>query len=243
MTVLSALQRCFGAGPAKIHAAGPLEEEHEIALKAAEALLNTNAQHKVTDLYTLAAPIGHGAFAKVVECSSKVRLPDKSPAALRLLVHLPPIGDTICFMLYGCIHCMTFQAADSTSNVMTITMQATGDKYACKILPGKTTQGDRRSHIIREIAILQRVGKHPYTLTFHDAFEDSGKFYLIMEMCTGGELFDQIMQKVSSGCLSVFIVCHAVVNLPRCIVLHDGHSNLQQVLADRPSDTCVPCLD
>lgn len=87
--------------------------------------------------------------------------------------------------------------------MLSIIMQATGDKYACKILPGKTTQGDRRSHIIKEIAILQRVGKHPYTLTFHDAFEDSGNFYLIMEMCTGGELFDQIMQKVSSGCLSL----------------------------------------
>ena len=95
MALLSALQRCFGASLAKVHAAGPLEEEHEIALTAAEALLNTNAQHKVTDLYILAAPIGHGAFAKVVECTSKVRFPDKLPAALRLTVHLPPVGDTV----------------------------------------------------------------------------------------------------------------------------------------------------
>ena len=74
MTPLAALQRCFGANPAQVHAAGPLEEEHEIALKAAEALLTANALHKVTDLYTLAAPVGHGAFAKVVECTQKVRL-------------------------------------------------------------------------------------------------------------------------------------------------------------------------
>lgn len=82
-----------------------------------------------------------------------------------------------------------------------IITQATGDKYACKILPGKSNQGDRRSHIIKEIAILQRVGKHPYTLTFHDAFEDAGNFYLIMELCTGGELFDQIMRKASTTSL------------------------------------------
>lgn len=73
MTPLAALQRCFGASPARVHAADPLEEEYKVALQAAEALLNANAQHKVTDLYTLAAPVGHGAFAKVVECTQKVR--------------------------------------------------------------------------------------------------------------------------------------------------------------------------
>lgn len=72
MALVSALQRCCGASPAKVHAASPLEDEHQIALKAAEALLNANVQHKVTDLYTLAAPVGHGAFAKVVECTHKV---------------------------------------------------------------------------------------------------------------------------------------------------------------------------
>ena len=74
MTPLAALQCCCGADVAQVHAAGPLEEEHELALQAAEALLVANAQHKVIDLYTLAAPVGHGAFAKVVECTQKVRL-------------------------------------------------------------------------------------------------------------------------------------------------------------------------
>ena len=73
MAPLSALKRCLGASPARVHVAGPLEEEHEVALKGAEELLDANAQHKITDLYTLAAPVGHGAFAKVVECTSKVR--------------------------------------------------------------------------------------------------------------------------------------------------------------------------
>ena len=83
MALLSALQRCFRASRAKVHAVGLLEEEHQIALEAAEALLNANAQHKVTDLYTLAAPVGHGAFAKVVECTHKVGGPLSLPAASR----------------------------------------------------------------------------------------------------------------------------------------------------------------
>ncbi len=43
---------------------------------------------------------------------------------------------------------------------------------------------------------MQRVGKHPYTTSIHDAFNDDGNFYLIMDLCTGGELFDQIAKKV-----------------------------------------------
>ena len=81
-------------------------------------------------------------------------------------------------------------------------MQTTGGKYACKILLGKTSQGDRRSNIIKEIAIMLRISKHPYTLAFCDAYQDDGNYYLIMELCTGGELFDQIVQKVSSDCAS-----------------------------------------
>ena len=42
---------------------------------------------------------------------------------------------------------------------------------------------------------MQRVGKHPYTTSIHDALNDDGNFYLIMDLCTGGELFDQIAKK------------------------------------------------
>ena len=75
----------------------------------------------------------------------------------------------------------------------------TGVKYACKILPGKTGQGDKRRNIIREIAILQQISQHPYTIGFYDAYELEGKYYLIMEICKGGELFDQFAQQVRAS--------------------------------------------
>ena len=130
-------------------------------------------------------------------------------------------------------------------------MQATGDKYACKILPGKTAQGDRRSLIVKEIAILQRVGSHPYTLTFHDAFEDDGKYYLIFELCTGGELFYQIMQKASLPCsqCSVRCVCFLstlVSALWLCCCLWAAYivCRLYQHCQDRflSCATCLSCL-
>ena len=44
----------------------------------------------------------------------------------------------------------------------------------------------------QEIAILQRID-HPNTLKLYEYFEDSKNFYLITELCTGGELFDTIV--------------------------------------------------
>ena len=33
-------------------------------------------------------------------------------------------------------------------------------------------------------------------------FQDSRKYYLVLEICVGGELFDRIVEKVSKGCAS-----------------------------------------
>ena len=88
---------------------------------------------------------------------------------------------------------------------MPYVLQATGNKCACKILPGKTSQGDKRSNIIKEVAVLQQISQHPYTISLYDAYEHDGKYYLIMEICTGGELFDQFAQKVSSALLCMLV--------------------------------------
>ena len=45
-----------------------------------------------------------------------------------------------------------------------------------------------------EISILQQVD-HPHILKLYEYFEDDKNFYLITELCTGGELFDKIIEK------------------------------------------------
>ena len=88
MTVLAAIQRCFAANPAKVHASSPLQDEHVAALQAAESLLVANADKQITELYTLGAPVGHGAFAKVVKCTHKVRFACATDTLFVLLRHL-----------------------------------------------------------------------------------------------------------------------------------------------------------
>lgn len=45
-----------------------------------------------------------------------------------------------------------------------------------------------------EISILQQLD-HPHILKLYEYFESDKNFYLITELCTGGELFDKIIEK------------------------------------------------
>jgi serine/threonine protein kinase len=54
-----------------------------------------------------------------------------------------------------------------------------------------------RSHpvagVVREIAVLRRLTGHPGALSLIDLSEGPGHYHLVTELCTGGELFDQII--------------------------------------------------
>jgi calcium-dependent protein kinase len=45
-----------------------------------------------------------------------------------------------------------------------------------------------------EINILQNLD-HPHILKLYEYFEDQKNYYLITELCSGGELFDKIIEK------------------------------------------------
>jgi serine/threonine protein kinase len=49
--------------------------------------------------------------------------------------------------------------------------------------------------IIKEIAIMRMLQDHPHVIKLQDVFEDDTHFYLVMDLCSGGELFDQIINK------------------------------------------------
>jgi len=43
-----------------------------------------------------------------------------------------------------------------------------------------------------EVATLKKLD-HPNILRLYEVFEDTRKYFLIMEICKGGELFDEIL--------------------------------------------------
>ena len=71
---------------------------------------------------------------------------------------------------------------------------STGEKFAVKMISKKLMKG-KEHMILNEIEILKKISKgHPNVLTLHDYFETPNNLYLVMDLCTGGELFDRICQ-------------------------------------------------
>uniref|UniRef100_A0ACD5VAQ4 Uncharacterized protein n=1 Tax=Avena sativa TaxID=4498 RepID=A0ACD5VAQ4_AVESA len=98
------------------------------------------------------------------------------------------------------------------------TERATGLKYVCKSaskLPGAYVVGYMR----REAAILQRLSGQPNVAKFRAAFEDANSVHLVMEFCSGGELFDRVTAKGSYPERQAAAVCRDVLT-----VVHVCHS-------------------
>lgn len=62
-----------------------------------------------------------------------------------------------------------------------------GEELACKALP---KNGGDTAH--REVEVMQHLSGHPGVVTLRAVFEDADSFYLVMELCPGGRLLDEV---------------------------------------------------
>uniref|UniRef100_A0A452DNH7 Death-associated protein kinase 2 n=1 Tax=Capra hircus TaxID=9925 RepID=A0A452DNH7_CAPHI len=78
--------------------------------------------------------------------------------------------------------------------------KSTGLEYAAKFIKKRQSPASRRGvcrvEIEREVSILRKV-LHPNVITLHDVFENRTDVVLILELVSGGELFDFLAQKES----------------------------------------------
>lgn len=72
------------------------------------------------------------------------------------------------------------------------TQKNTTIKRAIKILP--KTMTSKKSSLLNEINILKTLD-HPNIIKLYQTFEDTDNYYLVFELCKGGELFDNILEK------------------------------------------------
>ncbi|GLT29245.1 hypothetical protein SLA2020_041220 [Shorea laevis] len=73
---------------------------------------------------------------------------------------------------------------------------ATGREYACKsILKRKLISKEDVEDVRREIQIMHHLAGHKNIVTIKGAYEDPLFVHIVMELCSGGELFDRIIQK------------------------------------------------
>ncbi|XP_032902579.1 death-associated protein kinase 3 [Amblyraja radiata] len=78
--------------------------------------------------------------------------------------------------------------------------KSTGIEYAAKFIKKRRLSSSRRGvsleEIEREVNILREI-QHPNIITLHDIFENKTDVILILELVSGGELFDFLAEKES----------------------------------------------
>ncbi|KAI8915671.1 kinase-like domain-containing protein [Gorgonomyces haynaldii] len=75
------------------------------------------------------------------------------------------------------------------------TRKSDSKHFAVKIIT-KSKVKDQFEVVSNEIDILRQV-KHKHIISLEDMYETKDKYYLVMDMATGGELFDRILAKGS----------------------------------------------
>lgn len=73
---------------------------------------------------------------------------------------------------------------------------ATGHNYACKsISKRKLISKEDVEDVRREIQIMHHLAGHNNVVAIRGAYEDPLYVHIVMELCSGGELFDRIIQR------------------------------------------------
>ena len=96
-----------------------------------------------------------------------------------------------------------------------------------------------------EISILKKLD-HPNILKLYEVFEDDKRYYLVTELCKGGELFDEIINKVQfSEKEAATIVQQILQAVAYCHSLGIVHRDLkpENVLIDKELNNTLKIID
>eukprot|EP01024_Parvocaulis_polyphysoides_P007797 TRINITY_DN12295_c0_g1_i4.p1 TRINITY_DN12295_c0_g1~~TRINITY_DN12295_c0_g1_i4.p1 ORF type:complete len:538 (+),score=105.98 TRINITY_DN12295_c0_g1_i4:568-2181(+) len=72
----------------------------------------------------------------------------------------------------------------------------TNEKFACKtISKRKLTTKEDIEDVRREVQIMHHLAGYKHIVTLKGAYEDRYNVHIVMELCSGGELFDRIVER------------------------------------------------
>ena len=66
-----------------------------------------------------------------------------------------------------------------------------------KLISKKHSTSETRQDFIHETDMLRKLA-HQNIITIYEIFEDQVQFYLVTELCSGGDLFDEIEKRAQS---------------------------------------------
>lgn len=74
------------------------------------------------------------------------------------------------------------------------TERKTKKDYAVKIIAKAKFSRDCLAQFRQEVEIMEKLN-HKHIIRFHKVYEDQFNLYIVMDLCTGGEMFDRIKKK------------------------------------------------
>ena len=85
-----------------------------------------------------------------------------------------------------------------------------GESRAVKIFKKQLYQSElKRCNLISEITILKSLD-HPNIIRIYEFFEDSRRLYIVMEYCSGGELFGEIIKRKNFNEIHAAQIMHQI---------------------------------
>ncbi len=82
------------------------------------------------------------------------------------------------------------------SRCLLVKNKTTGVLFACKELAKKNVSD--YEGLMREVNLMIKLD-HPNIIKLYEYYETEKSIYLVMELCTGGELFDRIVENTEKG--------------------------------------------
>eukprot|EP00005_Dracoamoeba_jomungandri_P007983 CAMPEP_0174268032 /NCGR_PEP_ID=MMETSP0439-20130205/35916_1 /TAXON_ID=0 /ORGANISM="Stereomyxa ramosa, Strain Chinc5" /LENGTH=391 /DNA_ID=CAMNT_0015355947 /DNA_START=42 /DNA_END=1217 /DNA_ORIENTATION=- len=122
-----------------------------------------------------------------------------------------------------------------------------GEQYAVKVINKRKAGKEGLEMIGIEIRVLNLFHNHPNIVSLYETYETNVKFYLVMELISGGELFDRIVQlhcyTEQNARTIVRQVLSAIEYLHRQNVVHRDLKPENLLLADERVDSRVVLAD
>ena len=113
-------------------------------------------------------------------------------------------------------------------SVRKITHRLTGEDRAVKILSKKNLKSEEElKAMLTEVSILKSLD-HPNILKIHETYQDKFSYFIVTELCSGGELFDRIAsQRILSEALAAEYTRQILSCLIYCHDRHIAHRDLK----------------
>lgn len=116
---------------------------------------------------------------------------------------------------------------------------------AVKIIKKDALDEKEMERFIHEIEILKKLD-HPNILKLFEFYEDNKRFYLVTELCTGGELFDEITNRSQfSEQDGAKIIQQVLQAIQYCHSNNVVHRDLkpENLLLDSKNDNTIKVID